>query len=122
MSYRSVELLLMMRQFNNNQYRVRSDFGLKDSIVISGDESGKIYIWDLLEGKFLRKLNHQNNVERQKPTTTDLEGGYRSAANVISCVTFCRARKEWASAAGDGNLTIATSLRSLANAISVQVL
>ena len=89
-------------QFINNKYRVRSDLGLKDSVVISGDESGKIFMWDLLEGKLLQELNHQNIPTSYKPIISNHENGSRSSVHVISCVTFCRVRKEWASAAGDG--------------------
>ena len=93
---------LIYWQYVNNKYRVRSDLGLKDSIVISGDESGKIFMWDLLEGKLLQKLNHQNIPPQRKPIVSQYDDGSKPSVPVVSCVTFCRVRKEWASAAGDG--------------------
>ena len=112
-------LLLRTKQFMNKQYRIRSDLGLKDSVVISGDELGKIHIWDLLEGKFLLKVDHHDDVAWPKPFTPKHDLGGRISSNVVSCVTFSRTRKEWASAAGDGNLAIVISLGLAANVTSL---
>ncbi|KAL8923067.1 MAG: hypothetical protein Q9172_003313, partial [Xanthocarpia lactea] len=71
----------------NTEYRIRSCLGLADSIVISGSEDGKIYIWDLLEGKVVESLAAHNG-------------------KVASAVSCCSPRKEWASAGTDGTVSI----------------
>ena len=53
-----------------------------DSVVISGSEDGKIYGWDLLEGKILEALPAHDG-------------------KVVSAVA-CNPVKEWASAGVDG--------------------
>ena len=58
---------------------------MADSVVISGSEDGKLYAWDLLEGKVIEKL--------------DAHGG-----KVASAVACNGVKKEWASAGVDGKL------------------
>ncbi|KAL8858607.1 MAG: hypothetical protein Q9178_004901 [Gyalolechia marmorata] len=67
----------------NTEYRIRSCLGLADSIVISGSEDGKMYIWDFLEGKVVESLAAHDG-------------------KVASAVSCCSPRKEWASAGTDG--------------------
>ncbi|CAO1605928.1 hypothetical protein XANCAGTX0491_009431 [Xanthoria calcicola] len=69
----------------NTEYRIRSCLGLADSIVISGSEEGKIYVWDLLEGKLAETLTAHDG-------------------KVASAVSCCSPRKEWASAGNDGKI------------------
>lgn len=69
----------------NTDYRIRSCLGLADSIVISGSEEGKIYVWDLLEGKLAETLTAHDG-------------------KVASAVSCCSPRKEWASAGTDGKI------------------
>ncbi|KAI4097419.1 MAG: hypothetical protein LQ339_006737 [Xanthoria mediterranea] len=71
----------------NTDYRIRSCLGLADSIVISGSEEGKIYVWDLLEGKLAETLTAHDG-------------------KVASAVSCCSPRKEWASAGTDGTVSI----------------
>ena len=75
-------LLQSYRGHTNTDYRIRSCFGLGDSVVISGSEDGHIYAWDLLEGKVIDKVRAHNG-------------------KVASAVAFNHARKEWASAGVD---------------------
>ncbi len=67
----------------NKDYRIRSSLGLNDAFVVSGSEDGCIYIWDLLDGKVLKKLDAH-------------------AKKVVSAVAVNDARKEWLSAGVDG--------------------
>ena len=56
---------------------------MADSVVISGSEDGKLYAWDLLEGKIIEKLDaHEGKV-----------------ASAVACNGT---KKEWASAGTDG--------------------
>lgn len=80
--------------FVNTSYRVRSALGLNDSVVVSGSEEGDIYVWDLLEGTVAHRLRHN------KASTGNTK------KDVVSAIAFCPARKEWASAGGDGQVTV----------------
>lgn len=83
------QLLQSYRGHTNKDYRIRSCLGMADAVVISGSEDGKLYAWDLLEGKVIEKL--------------EAHGG-----KVASAVTCNGAKKEWASAGVDGeNLSLA---------------
>ncbi|KAF2090745.1 mitogen-activated protein kinase organizer 1 [Saccharata proteae CBS 121410] len=84
-------------QYTNADYRIRSTLGLNDSVVVSGSEDGSILVWDLLEGEVLHRLRHGE--------ARDGAMG-RTKKDVVSAVTFSKARKEWASAGGDGNVVI----------------
>ncbi|KAL8873072.1 MAG: hypothetical protein Q9174_001393, partial [Haloplaca sp. 1 TL-2023] len=67
----------------NTEFRIRSCLGLGDALVISGSEDGKICIWDILEGKVLKKI--------------EAHGG--KVASAVACNNM---RKEFASAGADG--------------------
>ncbi|KAL8997721.1 MAG: hypothetical protein Q9169_003050 [Polycauliona sp. 2 TL-2023] len=83
------QMLQSYKGHTNTDYRIRSCLGLADSIVISGSEDGKIYVWDVLEGKVVESLEaHDGKV-----------------ASAVSCSP----RKEWASAGTDGESLIPTS-------------
>lgn len=77
------QLLQKYRGHTNKDYRIRSCLGMADSAVMSGSEDGKLYAWDLLEGKVIEKL--------------EAHGG-----KVASAVACNGVRKEWASAGVDG--------------------
>ena len=69
--------------------------------MLSGSEDGHIFVWDLLDGTVLHRLRHT------QPSVTAQPNSLQSASSaakkeVVSAVAFCRARKEWASAGGDG--------------------
>ncbi|KAL8943683.1 MAG: hypothetical protein Q9216_000882 [Gyalolechia sp. 2 TL-2023] len=81
------QMLQTYKGHTNTEYRIRSCLGLGDAVVISGSEDGKIYIWDVVEGKVLETLS--------------AHGG-----KVPSAVTCNTVRKEWASAGADGNVVI----------------
>ncbi|KAI4143570.1 MAG: hypothetical protein LQ340_006957, partial [Diploschistes diacapsis] len=68
----------------NKKYRIRSTLAQADAAVISGSEDGAIFIWDVLDGRVVEKLQ--------------AHGG-----NVVSAVSWNCAlgRKEWASAGSD---------------------
>ena len=69
----------------NEKYRVRSTLALADAAVISGSEDGAIFIWNLLDGTVLERLQAH-------------------AGKVVSAVTWNSAtgKREWASAGSDG--------------------
>ena len=59
--------------------------GMADSMVISGSENGKLYAWDLLEGKVIETIEaHEGKV-----------------ASAVACNGV---KKEWVSAGVDGKL------------------
>ncbi|KAI9780097.1 MAG: hypothetical protein M1816_003182 [Peltula sp. TS41687] len=76
-------LLQTYRGHVNKDYRIRSSLGLNDAFVLSGSEDGGIYVWNLLEGKVVKRLG--------------AHGG-----KVASAVVCNDARKEWLSAGVDG--------------------
>jgi mitogen-activated protein kinase organizer 1 len=88
--------------FVNQEFRVRSTLGLNDSVVVSGSDDGMVYAWDLLEGDVLHRFRHsemrevKGRVDAEKPRKKD----------VVGAVAFCKTRKEWASAGGDGNVVV----------------
>lgn len=92
--------------FTNNTYRVRSTLAAADSLVVSGSEDGQIYVWDLLEGHLVHKLNH---FQQALPAS---KGGVAAAAlfkpkkDVVSAVVWNQLRKEWASAGSDGSVVV----------------
>ncbi len=86
--------MLTELQYENQNYRIRSTLGLNDSVVVGGSEDGRVFIWDLLEGTLLHILQHADN----KVSGAEKKG----TKDVVSAVTFNGARKEWASAGGDG--------------------
>ena len=83
--------------FVNETYRIRSTLGAGDAFILSGSENGEIFIWDLLEGNVKHRLRHDPGSEH-KPTT--------GKEDVISAVTYCPTRMEWASAGGDGTFPL----------------
>lgn len=92
-------------EYQNTTYRIRSTLGLNDSTVLSGSEDGHIFVWDLLDGTVLHRLRHT------QPSATAQPNPLQSASSaakkeVVSAVAFCGARKEWASAGGDGNVIV----------------
>ncbi|KAI9707713.1 MAG: hypothetical protein M1836_000675 [Candelina mexicana] len=81
-------LLQSYKGHTNKDYRIRSCLGMGDAYVISGSEDGQIFVWDLLEGRVVKKLQAH-------------EG------KVASMVAFNDGRgKEWVSAGGDGTVAV----------------
>ncbi|KAI9885544.1 MAG: hypothetical protein M1823_002643 [Watsoniomyces obsoletus] len=72
----------------NKDYRIRSSLGLNDAYVVSGSEDGQIYVWDLLDGKVLHRLDDAH------------------AKKVASAVAVNDGRKEWLSAGVDGTVQV----------------
>jgi mitogen-activated protein kinase organizer 1 len=79
--------------FANETYRIRSTLGMNDSVVISGSEDGRVYVWDLVDGKVLHTLGHAQTAGSAKK-------------DVVSAVAFCDSRREWCSAGGDGEVVV----------------
>ena len=79
------QLLQSYKGHTNTEYRIRSILGMADSTVISGSEDGKLYAWDLLEGKVIETMEaHEGKV-----------------ASAVACNGV---KKEWVSAGVDGEL------------------
>ena len=79
------QLLQSYKGHANTEYRIRSTLGMADSTVISGSEDGKLYAWDLLEGKVIETMEaHEGKV-----------------ASAVACNGV---KEEWASAGVDGEL------------------
>ncbi|KAF1848014.1 WD40 repeat-like protein [Cucurbitaria berberidis CBS 394.84] len=88
--------------FVNKEFRVRSTLGLNDSVVVSGSDDGMIFAWDLLEGECLHKFTHMEMREVKGKSAGQPVG----KKDVLSAVAFCKARREWCSAGGDGNVVV----------------
>ena len=78
------QLLQSYKGHTNKEYRIRSTLGMADSAVISGSEDGKLYAWDLLEGKIIQEIDGPHS------------------GKVASAVAVNGKKKEWASAGVDG--------------------
>ena len=76
-------MLQAYKGHDNKDYRIRSYLGMNDAFVLSGSEDGKIYVWDLLDGKVVKRVDAH-------------------AGKVASAVVFNDTRKEWLSAGVDG--------------------
>lgn len=94
--------------YTNTSYRIRSTLGMNDSVIVSGSEDGQIFVWDLLEGDVKHRLTHGIDDD----TEITRRGG-STKKNVVSAVAFCPARKEWASAGGDGKLICISNHKAL---------
>lgn len=84
--------------FLYTEFRIRSCFALGDAVVMSGSEDGRVWVWDVLSGECVGKFWH---VEDQ--------GGGKSRkkkADVVSAVAWNEARRQWASAGGDGTVVV----------------
>ncbi|OAQ31736.1 WD repeat domain-containing protein 83 [Linnemannia elongata AG-77] len=46
----------------NNKYKIRSCLSNSDAYVLSGSEDGNIYIWDLLEGEVVHKVEAHSKI------------------------------------------------------------
>ncbi|KAI9844592.1 MAG: hypothetical protein M1838_002101 [Thelocarpon superellum] len=76
-------LLQSYRGHSNTEYRVRSAMACHDAYVVSGSEDGTIYVWDMLEGKVVKRLSGAH-------------GG-----KVASAVAVNDGRREWLSVGVD---------------------
>lgn len=89
--------------FVNKDLRVRSTLGLNDSVVLSGSDNGMVFVWDILGGECLHRFKHSEMREVQGKGTLSAQTGKK---DVVSAVAFCKTRREWASAGGDGNVLV----------------
>jgi len=79
----------------NKDYRIRSTFAMVDSYVVSGSEDGKVYAWDILEGKNVVTLVHSAG-----------DGDGEGEKKVVSALAVNDGRKEMATAGEDGSIAI----------------
>ena len=52
------ELLNEFAGHVNKNYRVEAVLNHTDHFVLSGSENGFVYVWDMVDGKLVKKLNH----------------------------------------------------------------
>ena len=76
----SGELLQEFKGHANKEYRVESVLNNTDQLVISGSENGYVYIWDLVEGSLLGKVDHER---ASKEAGAPPPGSFYSGANKI---------------------------------------
>ncbi|OQO15129.1 hypothetical protein B0A48_00511 [Cryoendolithus antarcticus] len=81
-------------------YRIRSTLAMGDSLAVSGSENGQVLCWDVLTGELRYRLRHSEDGPRTKPDAT------ATKLDVVSAVAWNPARKQLASAGGDGGVTI----------------
>nr|OQO31587.1 hypothetical protein B0A51_01429 [Rachicladosporium sp. CCFEE 5018] len=81
-------------------YRIRSTLAIGDSLAVSGSENGQVLCWDVLTGELRYLLRHSEDGPRTKPDAT------ATKLDVVSAVAWNPARKQLASAGGDGGVTI----------------
>lgn len=89
--------------FVNKDLRVRSTLGLNDSVVLSGSDNGMVFVWDIMGGECLHRFKHSEMREVQGKAVM---AGQTGRKDVVSAVAFCKTRREWASAGGDGNVVV----------------
>ncbi|KAK7099882.1 WD repeat domain-containing protein 83-like [Littorina saxatilis] len=53
------EMLNEFTGHKNRQYKIDSCLNNEDTLVVSGSEDGKVYLWDLVEAKLVHTLDHQ---------------------------------------------------------------
>ena len=80
--------------FVNEGLRLRSGFAMGGANVVAGSEDGSVFVWDVLSGEVTAKLSHR---EGERST------GKKDA---VSAVAWNQARKQWASAGGDGTVVV----------------
>ena len=81
------QLLRKFTGHTNKDLRIRSTFTLKDSIILSGSEDGRLYAWDIMEAKVIAKIDaHDGKV----------------ASSVTSVNAGATGRQEWASGGANG--------------------
>lgn len=83
-------------EFGNETYRIRSMLAMGDAYAVSGGEDGSVFVWDVLIGDLRERVWHK-------------EGGGQGSGrkrDVVSAVAWNPARKQWASADGDGSVVI----------------
>jgi mitogen-activated protein kinase organizer 1 len=99
------ELLKAYRDdaFVNKDLRVKSTLGLNDSVVLSGSDDGMVFVWDVLGGEPLHRFKHSDMREIKGKKPVEQPAGKR---DVVSAVAFCKTRREWLSAGGDGNVIV----------------
>lgn len=89
--------------FVNKDLRVRSTLGLNDSVVVSGSDDGMVFVWDIMGDECLHKFKHSEMREVKGKSLPAQPAGKK---DVVSAVAFCRTRREWCSAGGDGNVIV----------------
>jgi mitogen-activated protein kinase organizer 1 len=89
--------------FVNKDLRVKSTLGLNDSVVLSGSDDGMVFVWDVLGGEPLHRFKHSDMREIKGKKPAEQPSGKR---DVVSAVAFCKTRREWLSAGGDGNVIV----------------
>ncbi|KAF9161158.1 WD repeat-containing protein 83, partial [Actinomortierella ambigua] len=55
-------LLNAYKGHRNDQYKIRSCLSNSDAYVISGSEDGKIYFWDLVDGKVVHQMEAHSKI------------------------------------------------------------
>ncbi|KAH9882308.1 hypothetical protein J1614_000544 [Plenodomus biglobosus] len=90
--------------FVNRDLRVRSTLGLNDSVVISGSDDGTMLVWDVLGGVCLHRFRHCEMREVGSAYAGRVQ--VNAKKDVVSAVAFCKTRREWCSAGGDGNVVV----------------
>ncbi|GAM84000.1 hypothetical protein ANO11243_019900 [Dothideomycetidae sp. 11243] len=89
--------------FVNKDYRIRSTLAAADALVISGNEDGQIFVWDVMTGQIKHRLRHAQRLlaDGKEGDKTD-----SSKRQVVSAVAWNQLRKQWATAGGDGVVVV----------------
>ncbi|TRY67854.1 hypothetical protein TCAL_05271 [Tigriopus californicus] len=93
----SGEMLSEYQGHINKNYRIEAVLNNTDHCVLSGSENGFVYIWDLVEGTLLHKLDHSDPVKKVEPEPTASSTGSlvpdawtsnRPSQSVVHSLTF----------------------------------
>ncbi|KAI9798690.1 MAG: hypothetical protein M1833_004679 [Piccolia ochrophora] len=95
----SGKLLQSYSGHKNTEYRVRSGLAMNDAFVVSGSEDGQVWVWDVVEGEVVTKVDVRAAEERAASSKD-------SKTVVVGALALCEGRKEWACGATDGTVQI----------------
>lgn len=87
-------------EYVNETYRLRSTFAMGDSLAVSGGEDGSVFAWDVQSGELRYRTWHRQHGGDATEEKT------RNKKDVVSAVAWNPAKKQLASAGGDGQVCV----------------
>ena len=82
-------------EYTNTEYRINSILGGKEKYIVAGDEQppdgsmdGRLWVWDLLSGKAVKKLDVPWGPSEGRKKAVGRDGKEKVRKNVVSCVAW----------------------------------